>query len=155
MPEIVWRVVDGPSLVDSGIEAIERGCVCHVEFMEGDRTFGARPNGGVIYRSLDRFPVDFRFSVSVTDEQYGRYCAARDSQNGKPYDKVAIAWIALDNWRGMSREWESQHAWYCSELWTWILQQAGVLEEFPACVNNVTPQEALLISLARFTHIST
>lgn len=153
MPEIFWRIVDGDGFVDDGIQAVERGCVCHVEFIEGDRSFGARPKGGVIYRPLDHFPVDFRFSAQVTPEQYQLYCAARDSVNGKPYDKAAIGWILLDNWEGMTRDWENQHAWYCSEVWTWIMQQAGLLAKFPACVNNVTPQEALLISFAKFTQI--
>ena len=147
MPTLQWRLVNGKDLIERGIDAEERGCVSHVEFVFDQETIGAR-QGGVQVRPLDHFEWEFWFEADCTPEQYEAATEFLRAQIGKPYDYKAIVGIELD------KDWQPDgNSWYCSWLWKAVMQAGKLIGEFPSCVTNLTPQEALLISFAMFEQI--
>ena len=142
MKTLEWRCVNGGGFVRRSIDFVSRGTVCHVEFLVDGQTLGARADGGVKYRPIDPFPVDFRFKAELPDEQWQKVMDFLSAQIGKPYDYSAIMGILLNH------DWENEGSWYCSELWAAALQAGQVIGPFPKAVKNVTPQDALLISFA-------
>ena len=146
MPTLQWRCVNGGDFVSRAIDFVSRGAVCHTEFIVGEQSLGSRADGGVKYRTLDNYPVDFRFSAQVTEEQYSAIMAFLAKQIGKPYNDLAIVGILDD--QAALEDLEDNKAWYCSQLWAAAMQESKIIGQLPKAVANVTPEDALLISSA-------
>lgn len=146
MKTIQWRCVNGGDFVSRAIDFISRGAVCHTEFIVGTQSLGSRADGGVQYRPLDNYPVDYRFSAQVTDEQYSAVMGFLGAQVGKPYNDIAIVGILDD--QASLENLEDKKAWYCSQLWAAAMQESKIIAQLPKAVTNVTPEDALLISSA-------
>jgi len=146
MPTLEWRCVNTPNdAVSDTIDFVSRGVVCHTEFVFGNQSYGARSDGGVKYRPLDVYPVDYRFTANATDEQYAAFMTFLNAQNGKPYNFKGILGVLTDS------DWTDQKAWYCSQLWAAAMQAGNVIGQLPKAITNFTPEDALLVSAAKFT----
>ena len=66
------------------------------------------------------------------------------NQVGKPYDTTAIWAFAL----GRSRDWREDDSWFCSELISCALEQAGIIKSLYYGASKVTPAELLMICTA-------
>lgn len=68
------------------------------------------------------------------------------SQQGKPYDKVAILDFALGRVR--DRNFRDESAWFCSELHVWALERAARLARMVIAPNRIPPGMASAIEQA-------
>ena len=117
------------------IQALTWSRWSHVEFIDGDRTFGARGGGGVEWRPLTAIPYHHYLDMAV--EVPDNFLDILTSQEGKGYDFMALLGGLI------RRNWQDPNKWFCSELIAWALQEAGVI-----CVRNVnrvSPRELCLI----------
>lgn len=64
---------------------------------------------------------------------------AAASQLGKPYDYSALAGLAL------RRDWQSDDAWFCSELVAWAFDTAGQALVRPEFRRRVYPQHLWML----------
>lgn len=139
-----WRVVSAKDAVSELIRFVSRGLVSHIEFVFGDQSLGAHADGGVQRRPLNAYPVDFRFTAELSDEQYAAVVAFLDAQIGKPYDFADIAEIVVD------RNWHDPSRWICSELWAAALEAGAVIGKLDSSINLFTPEDGLIVSCAMF-----
>lgn len=123
------------------IEYFGGGEYSHVDIIWPDgRLFGARSDviggvpAGVQFRPADYeiAPKTTRISVLCTLAQEQRGLAWAKSQEGLPYDKLAI--VAF----GTGRDWRTENAWFCSELATRFLEVALGFD-LPISPNKITP----------------
>ena len=149
---ITLRFVTCHDPVSDGIRAFEYGFwATHVEARMPDGTLlGAHANGGVQARPHDydksEFTRELYVSIPATPAQTDAFHSFLRAQVGKPYDFLAIAGIALQ------RDWQSENAWFCSELIGAGLAQPDV-RIFPPHLatefSHVTPRDALLVVSSR------
>ncbi len=106
------------------------------------RLLGARFRGGVQARRLDyaRFARVQCYTVTLTEEEYGRFLGFLVNQLGRPYD-----------WRGIlnfhfhrSRRWRDGRAWFCSELVAAAFECAGWPLLALAECDRVSPRDLTL-----------
>lgn len=148
MPTLEWRCVNNTKdAVSDAIDFVSRGVVCHTEFVFGNQSFGARSNGGVKYRPLDKYPIDYRFTASITIQQSNDLLKFLRVQEGKPYNFKGILGVLTD------QDWTDQKAWYCSQLWSAAMQYSKIINPIPKAVTNFTPEDTLLVSAAQFSCI--
>jgi uncharacterized protein YycO len=147
---ITLRFVTSHDPVSDGIRAFEYGFwATHVEALMPDGTLlGAHAQGGVEARPHDYDKFEFTreryVSIPATPAQIDAFNTFLRAQVGKPYDFRAIAGIALQ------RDWQSEDAWFCSELVAAALCRCGVFPSHLATeFNHVTPRDVLLIVSGR------
>jgi hypothetical protein len=142
------RFVTCNDAVSDGVRAFEYGFwATHVEALMPDGTLlGAHAKGGVLARPRDydktEFTRELYVSIPATAAQADAFHSFLRAQVGKPYDFLAIAGIALQ------RDWQSENAWFCSELIGSGLAQPDVRVFQPHLAtefNHVTPRDVLLI----------
>ena len=146
MALLKWRIVSDCDPVSGIIRFVTRGIVSHVEFLFDDElgTIGARADGGVKIRPVDycHFPVDFRFRVPCTDDQYNKAHNFLRAQLGKPYNFEDILGILVN------RDWRESDSWICSELWAATMEEAGLIGRLASSICMITPQDTLILSSA-------
>jgi hypothetical protein len=68
------------------------------------------------------------------------------SQEGKPYDRIAILDFITGSYR--DRNWRSKKAWICSEIGLWAQEGAGICPKLTAPTYKITPGTACSIDMA-------
>jgi uncharacterized protein YycO len=149
---ITLRFVTCADAISDSIRAFEYGFwATHVEALMPDGTLlGAHAQGGVEARPHDydktEFTRELYVPIPASPAETDAFHSFLRSQTGKPYDFLAIAGIALQ------RDWQSENAWFCSELIASALAQKDV-QIFPPHLatefNHVTPRDVLLIVSGR------
>lgn len=82
------------------------------------------------------------YQIPSTNRQEAAFYGFLASQEGRPYDKLAILAFFID------RNWRDEDAWYCSELQAAALIEAGLLAHGYLSANKITPvMLAELVSL--------
>ena len=146
MIQLKWRFVAETDPVSGLIQYVERGVVSHVGFLTDDEQFevGARALGGVAKRPADyeKFALDIRFRVPVTDAKYAQAWDFLNAQIGKPYDFANVLGILFN------QDWTNQKAWMCSRLWVATLETIGLIGKMDSNVSFFTPQDGLIVSSA-------
>jgi hypothetical protein len=146
-----WRIISDNSSISRAIQFVSRGDVCHIGFISRDGRFelGARSDGGVQYRPLDKAKREYRFEAEVEDEKFWNGWGWLDEQVGKKYDYGDILSIMLN------RDWHDTSRWICSELWIDAMEQFGLTNRIDSSIaNRFTPQDGFLLSLAKFKQIN-
>lgn len=148
---ITAQFVRGKDFASKAIAIFERGTVTpsHVDVVWPDgRLFGARSDvlggapPGVQFRTPDYEPWAWKVKVSLscTSEQESLFYAFLMYQQGKPYDKTAIAAFVF------GRDWRSPEHWFCSELYLAALEAC---KWFPKPLSDkvelLTPRDGLLL----------
>ncbi|MCW3482121.1 YiiX/YebB-like N1pC/P60 family cysteine hydrolase [Neisseriaceae bacterium JH1-16] len=114
----------------------------HVALIDGDSVIEAAAGHGVrrqgLAETLRRASHHAFVALPVTNGHAVVDAAA--SQLGKRYDYSALAGL------GLHRDWQSDDAWFCSELVAWSFQQAGSPLFRPDCLRRVTPQHLWMLS---------
>jgi hypothetical protein len=96
-----------------GIRQFTRAWCSHVDVVMPDGSLlGAHNIGGVQIRPADyaKFTKVLRVDLPASDEVTEAFYAFVTAQVGKPYDRTAIAAFVT------RRDWQSDDAWFCSEL---------------------------------------
>ena len=142
-----WRGVAEADPISGIIKCIERGgVISHIEFLTDDEQYaiGARALGGVARRpcNYEKFILDIRFRVTVTDVQYDAAWTFLNAQIGKPYDFGDCMGILFNH------DWASQKKWMCSRLWVATLETAKIIGQIDENVSFFTPQDGLVVSSA-------
>ena len=74
-----------------------------------------------------------RFSLAATPEQIQTARRFLARQQGKPYDKPAIAGFAF------GRNWREDDSWFCSELCAAACEKAGLIKPLYSAYAKITP----------------
>lgn len=111
----------------------------HVDIvLDNGQLLGARFKGGVEIRDpgYARFMATKRLTLSLTQAQKKKFIKAARSQVGTAYDWRAIIAFAFHH-----RHWETEDAWFCSELVAWCAVQAGIPLLRTTDLNHITPRD--------------
>ena len=126
---IVLQFAAQDNLPTALIELYGHGFPSHVDLVLPDGgLLGARidadgaPAAGVQIRKpgYANFTRIERWGIPVSPPVEAKYYELARAQIGKPYDWQAIAAFAV------GRDWRNPDAWMCSELQTWLCEQAPV-----------------------------
>ena len=102
--------------------------------------FGSSDPGGVTIRRHDYQKFKVWHKATIKTRLAGDIINLALSQKDKPFDKSAM-------WRVMSteaRDWKLPDAWFCSELFAWACETAGLFQ-IVAPKNRITPADLLLL----------
>jgi hypothetical protein len=140
------------------------GFFSHVDYLATDGTlWGARSDrvrplkgGAVIQAGVQQRPDDYEkwehrtiYAVPCTVLQRESYAAFYKSQEGKPYD-----WLAIVNNFGFGYDWRTPDHWFCSDIATaagesadlWGIEQDGVRQLFVPSFGTSPGMLAMLVS---------
>lgn len=148
---ISLRFVQGLGWGSQLIALVSDGHLSHVDAIMPDGSLlGARsdsvglPPGmphGIDWSGVRRRPNPYEkvaviviYRIDATAEQEAKFYGFLASQEGKPYDHLAI--LAF----GFGRNWRDMDAWYCSELIAAALEFAGILRsDLFLGINKIKP----------------
>ena len=142
-------------------DVIRRMChspFSHVDVLDdGGNCFGASnsPKAPVIFgnpegvalRPADYQPFGIRrvARVDTTTAVEAKFWTALHDQQGKPFDGGAL-YTFLSPDVSVDRDWREVDSWFCSELVTWALEQAGLWPwHLLVSKNRVAPADLLYL----------
>lgn len=138
----------GGGISSAAIAWFSSGQFSHVDAILPDgKLFGARSDAvgghppGVWARPPDyeKFRKKVIMEVPCGAFQTNTFYSFLKSQEGKPYDKLAIWGFAL------GRNWREQDSWICSELQSAAGEHAGILQPLYLAANKITPVACALV----------
>jgi hypothetical protein len=124
MKDITFQFVRGTSVASHLIEWKGDDEISHVNVVTPDgKLLGSLMDGGVQVRAADyeKFVLQIRVTIPVTDEQYDKFWASVNAKIGWKYDKAGIVGIAL------GRNIERAGTVFCSELQAKAIQDAQII----------------------------
>lgn len=139
---LTLRFVQGKGFFSQCIAVFSAGHLTHVDVkMPDGMLLGARSDNvgggdGVLERPdpYEAVAKIVYFQIWATPAQEALFYAFLKGQLGKAYDKLAIFAFAID------RNWRDDDAWYCSELVSAALEEAGILTKLLYLhTNKITP----------------
>lgn len=130
------------SLFSATIRALSWSEFSHCAIVDGDSIIEAHALHGVIRTPMSEAVARNRRTVLVdlpcVDPQAVIDAAA--GQIGKPYDWTAILGL------GLSRDWQNDDAWFCSELVAWSFDAGGSPLFRRGTARRVTPQHLWMLA---------
>lgn len=117
----------------------------HVALVDGDTVIEAVALHGVRRMPLAE-AVSRTSDFALTDlpaQNPQAILSVAASQLGKPYDYTALLGLAL------RRDWQTDNAWFCSELVAWAFDAAGQPLLRPKFERRVYPQHLWMLPPAR------
>lgn len=148
MGAIVAQFAGNGSFGSRLIEWFDHGAYSHVDIvLPSGELLGARDDeiegipSGVQIRPAS-YVAGYhvkRVEIPAPDPVVASFYELAHSQIGKPYDRTAIAAFFV------GRDWREDDSWFCSELFSWLLEQSGFLHPLSAPCNKIAPDDALLI----------
>lgn len=136
------RFVMGLGCASKAIAIFSAGHLSHVDaVMPNGKLLGARSDNvgggdGVLERPYpyEKVAKIVLYQIQANPNQEASFYRFIQDQLGKPYDKLAIFAFAIN------RNWRDDDAWYCSELQTAALEEAGILnKDLYLKANKITP----------------
>ena len=80
-----------------------------------------------------------RVKLPCTLVQQRAFYEFLEAQIGKPYDSIGILAFLF------GRNWRETDSWFCSELGSAALEEAGILRPLAAMTNKITPSDLILV----------
>jgi hypothetical protein len=112
----------------------------HAPYVEGNP-------GGVAVRPADYQPFAIRriAHVYVPARVEAKFIELLRSQLGEPFDGKAMHAVFNPD-ANAGRDWRDESAWFCSEMVSWALEEAGAFDAPPLISKDrVTPPDLLLM----------
>jgi hypothetical protein len=145
------QFVMGSGLPSEAIAWFSAGELSHVDAIMSDGSLlGARSDAiggqlpGVRIRPAfyEKWARRVVMEIPATDSETTVFYDFIMKQVGKPYDKTAIFGFVAD------RNWREDDSWFCSELQSAGLEQAGVVPPLFLAANKITPAALALLASA-------
>lgn len=146
---MILRFVTGNDWISNAIRVGEHdGWPTHTEALMPEGGYlGAHLSGGVMIRPIGyddgSRTRELLITIDASKDQNDKFHAFLKAQIGKPYDKAAIAGLALN------RNWRTPDSWFCSELMAAALEECGYLFKLSVTDNHISPRDLLLVLSGR------
>jgi hypothetical protein len=103
---------------------------------------GVSDPGGVMIRQAHYQGFKTRRRVTMKTDKADAFIQNMVSQLGKPFDPEALLRVVDLN----RQDWRQRDKWFCSELVTWALEEAGFFNyDLAVTKNRVSPADLLLL----------
>ena len=102
--------------------------------------------GGYQASGLSAFRYQATGLINCSAKVEKAFLEAARSQLGEPFDSSAMHAVFSGGFFAVDRDWRDQSAWFCSELKSWCLEEAGFFPyQLLISKNRVTPPDLLLM----------
>lgn len=148
---ITLQFVMGGGISSKAIAWFSSGVFSHVDCVlpngtllgaRSDAVGGAPPGVQIRPPGYETWKLRYKMSLKVDPRKEDNFYTFLHKQIGKPYDKTAIWGFAS------GRDWRENDSWFCSELQSAGLEDAGVLPMLYSPTNKITPAALALVMSA-------